>query len=313
MKRYTQEQLNEILKNHQHWIKQDCENWKYMRADLNDADLSGTNLDHVDLYCATLRGAILRDANLHDTILAGADLTEADLRRADLENTILHQANLSFANLSGAWLNRANLSFAKLNCANLNGANLADTNLSNTNLLDANLRCANLSFANLTGAYLYCVNLNHANLSCANLSYANLQGADLNYANLSQANITGANLNYTKNMPFIPYACPNTGSFIGYKKAGNFIIKLEIPSDAKRCSGTERKCRCDKAKVLSIQYIDEHIPCDCKEIASDYDKNFIYRVGEIVEEPNFNENRWEECTKGIHFFINREEAVKYPL
>lgn len=36
-----------------------------------------------------------------------------------------------------------------------------------------------------------------------------------------------------------------------------------------------------------------------------------YRIGEIVEELNFNEDRWNECSEGIHFFINRQEAVEY--
>jgi hypothetical protein len=31
--------------------------------------------------------------------------------------------------------------------------------------------------------------------------------------------------------------------------------------------------------------------------------------GEKVE--NFNEDRWNECAAGIHFFITREEAIDY--
>lgn len=185
-------------------------------------------------------------------------------------------------------------------------ANLSDADLSNTDLSNANLRCADLCYANLYQADLRGTNLHYADLCFADLSYA-----DLHYANLHYADLCFADLTNTKNIPFIPYACPDTGSFIGYKKSGDFIIKLEIPSDARRCSATGRKCRCDKAKVLDIQYFDKNIPCDDMEVASDYDKNFIYRVGEIVEEPNFDENRWNECAKGVHFFINRQEAVEY--
>ncbi|MBR2333998.1 MAG: hypothetical protein IKA59_01500 [Clostridia bacterium] len=111
-------------------------------------------------------------------------------------------------------------------------------------------------------------------------------------------------------MPFIPYSCPDFGSFIGYKKANGYIVELEILADARRCSATSRKCRCDKAKVLSIQNIDGTI-AGIKQVPSDYNKDFIYTVGEIVEEPNFDEDRWNECSKGIHFFINRQEAVDY--
>ena len=144
-----------------------------------------------------------------------------------------------------------------------------------------------------------------ANLRDANLCYADLCDADLCYANLCDANLRGA-----KNLPFIPYACPDTGSFIGYKKASNMIIKLEITEDAKRTSATSRKCRCNKAKVLGI-YDYNHNLLEDKEVASDRDKDFIYRVGEVAEVKDFDEDRWNECSTGIHFFINFQEAVKY--
>ena len=85
---------------------------------------------------------------------------------------------------------------------------------------------------------------------------------------------------------------------------------LEIPEDAKRLSATGRKCRCDKAKVLEIQNIDG-TASGLTEIESDHDSNFIYRVGEIVSVDDFDEDRWNECSTGIHFFINRQEAVNY--
>ena len=189
-------------------------------------------------------------------------------------------------------------------------ADLSDANLSDADLSDANLKYANLKYANLSDANLSNANLSDANLKYANLSDANLSDADLKYADLSDANLSNANLKYAKNIPFIPYTCPDTGSFIGYKKANGYIVELEILSDAKRCSATGRKCRCNKAKVLSIQNIDGTIS-DLKYIPSGYDSSFVYKVGEIVEEPNFCENRWRECAPGIHFFINRQEAVEF--
>ena len=158
-------------------------------------------------------------------------------------------------------------------------------------------------------------NLYGADLRGADLRDADLRGADLRDANLCNANLRGAYLRGAylrgaKNLPFIPYVCPDTGSFIGYKKASNMIIKLEITEDAKRVSATSRKCRCNKAKVLGIYDYECNLLED-KEVASDRDKDFIYRVGEIVEVENFDEDRWNECSTGIHFFINFQEAVKY--
>ena len=159
-------------------------------------------------------------------------------------------------------------------------------------------------------AILRGANLRGINLRGADLRGINLRGADLEDANLIGVNLRGANLEDAENIPFIPYACPDSGSFIAYKKAGNYIVKLEILSDARRCSATGRKCRCDKAKVLEIQNLDSTL-ADIDKVASNYDKNFIYKTGEIVTEPNFCEDRWNECSAGIHFFINRQEAVNY--
>lgn len=87
-------------------------------------------------------------------------------------------------------------------------------------------------------------------------------------------------------------------------------MKLLIPEDARRSSATGRKCRCDKAFVVAIETLDGELT-ELDKIASDYVSTFIYKVGEIVTEPKFCEDRFKECAEGIHFFINRHEAVTY--
>ena len=177
-------------------------------------------------------------------------------------------------------------------------ANLRDANLSGADLSDANLRDANLSDADLSGA----------DLSDANLSDANLSGADLSGANLRDANLRGAiSDEYTA---FFALQCPEKGAFVGYKRCGRYIVELEITKDALRSSATTRKCRCSKAKVISITNIDG-TESGVESVPSNRDSNFIYRTGEIVSVPDFDECRWNECSTGIHFFITREEAVNY--
>ena len=41
--------------------------------------------------------------------------------------------------------------------------------------------------------------------------------------------------------------------------------------------------------------------------------DFIYKMGEIVEVNNFNNDRWNECSSGIHFFITKQEALDYEF
>ena len=239
-------------------------------------------------------------ADLSYTDLKYADLTNAilwgsDLYRANLEGANLYHANLRFANLRDTNLKGADLSSAKLRCADLTGANLAD----------ADLRYANLIVADLTGADLEGVNLLGADLAGANLRGANLEGVNLWLANLQNTDLTDV-----KNFPNLPMACPETGSFISWKHAGGYIVKLEIPADAKRSSGTGMKCRCNKARVLSIETLGG-TSANVTEVYSDYDSDFWYRVGETVIVDDFDDNRFNECAPGIHFFMDRDRAVRY--
>lgn len=134
---------------------------------------------------------------------------------------------------------------------------------------------------------------------------ADLYGADLSNANLRGANLYGAGLRGAKD-PYLPIACPDAGAFTAWKKRRDGrIVKLLIPADAKRCSATTRKCRASKAVVLEITGDDG---ATYETAVSLQDKRFIYEVGKTVEPDSFDEDRWNECSNGIHFFITRGEA-----
>ena len=167
---------------------------------------------------------------------------------------------------------------------------------------DADLRGADLCGADLCGA-----DLRDADLRGADLCGADLCGADLRDADLRDANLRGANLRGAKGAYF---ACPSEGEFIGWKKASGYIVKLLIPDDARRSSSTSAKCRCDKAFVVEIQNIDGTV-ADVDVVSSDYDDKFLYAKGAQVEVADFDDNRWNECASGIHFFVDRRAAVEY--
>ena len=48
-------------------------------------------------------------------------------------------------------------------------------------------------------------------------------------------------------------------------------------------------------------------------ICSYYDYKFKYNIGETITVKNFDDNRWNECSSGIHFFVDRAEAEKYNV
>ena len=223
-------------------------------------------------------------------ILNGCDLNGADLQGVNLSRANLLRANLHGADLRGAYLGGCNLYEADLSCTDMQGAIFRNANFTGANLRESNLR----------GSDMFLANLKRANLRESDLREANLVGADLRAADLRKA----------KNVPFIPYACPEKGEFVAFKKCGEYIIELLIPADAKRCSGTTRECRASYAKVLSITTILGKPAKTTSVINTNYSPNVVYKVGELVYPDAFDEDRWNEFSHGIHFFINRQEAVE---
>lgn len=225
----------------------------------------------------------------------------------DIDGWESMRADLSDKNLSGLNLKNANLREANFRNANLSNSNLGDADLNNADLRDADLNNACLRYANLRKTALRNVDLSETDMYEADLKEANLFGSDL-----KNTNIVCAVINEDTKIDY-PITCPETGSFIGYKKAvSGKIVKLQICEDAKRSSATTKKCRCSKALVLAIENIDES-DSGLQGIASIYDPSFIYRVGEIVEVSDFDDNRWRECAPGIHFFMDRQDAVEYEF
>ena len=104
--------------------------------------------------------------------------------------------------------------------------------------------------------------------------------------------------------------CPSDGAFVGWKEVSGKLIKLEIPENAKRSSATTYKCRCEFAKVLAITDTDGTNPID-EIINTSQCHQVTYKVGEMVYPDSFDDNRWEECSHGIHFFINKQDAINY--
>lgn len=241
-----------------------------------------------------------------------------------LEEAVRRDINLEHANLIGADLEGANLSKARLSFAHLSKANLQHAILVHADLKGVDLWCANLKGANLSCANLYTAISNNCNFQGVKLGYTDFRFTTLRYSDFSNVNFYNsyfneADINNVKftNEPPIPLACPSEGSFIGWKKISNYkenydgeyVVKLLIPEDAKRSSATSNKCRCNKAKVLEITNIDNGSNVDI--ITNSLWTNCVYKVGEIVYPDSFDEDRWNECSNGIHFFIDKQEAINY--
>ena len=245
---------------------------------------------------------------------SGSILFEYEKENNTIKDTLIEAvkgcANLRGADLSGAKLNGTDLMNADLSYADLRGANLSYSYLSYADLRGADLSNADLSDIDLRSAFLRGAKLRGADLSNADLVSADLVDADLSDIDLRTTSIRGAKLRGVKGSPYVPLACPSDGAFVGWKKAEDKLIKLLIPEDAKRCSATTQKCRCSKAMVLEITDLDgTNSMAELKHNA--YDHITTYKVGEMVLPDSFDENRWNECSHGIHFFVNKQDAIDY--
>lgn len=251
------------------------------------------NIQIKDTYGEVLFEYNKEDNTIKDTLVKaveeGISLFSVDLEGADLRYANLYKADLCHANFRNA-----NLDHACLNYADLRFANFYNAKLSHTGLGYADLRSAVFGGTTLDDVTLY--------------------GADLSYADFKHTKFRDVDLRGAKNIPFIPLACPSEGSFIGWKKISKsngeeFLVKLLIPEDAKRSSATSNKCRCDKALVLEITNIDNENNIDV--ITNTCYHPCVYQVGEYVYPDYFDEDRWKECSHGIHFFIDKQEAMSY--
>jgi hypothetical protein len=205
------------------------------------------------------------------------------------------------------WLKNLSDADASLRGADLRGVNLSDEDLRGTDLSGADLRGAFLRDVYLDDADLRGANLDDADLKGAFLRGADLRGASLKGADLRGASLKGADLDgvlYDETTCFFALQCPEEGAFIGWKKCENdVLVKLLIPEDAKRSSATSRKCRASKAIVLEVIGAEKGV--------SQNDASFVYEVGKEMIPDSFDDDRWAECSHGIHFFMTRKEAENY--
>ena len=281
-----------------------------IKITVEEAVKKNVNLFGADLNRVNFKGADLEGANLEGADLTGSIFEGANLEGAYLKGTDLYCANFEGANLKGANLKCAELRYANLEGANLEGANLKGANFYLADLEGANLKGANLKGANLTGAKFKGANLEGADLEDANLKCACFFDTFLLNAKFKDNNFEGASFRGAKNIPYIPLSCPSEGAFIGWKKVGRkYLVKLRILEDARRLSAATKKCRCDKAVVLDITSLDGETHFD--EVVNYNYNETIYKVGEVVYPDSFDEDRWNQCSHGIHFFVDKKDAIDY--
>lgn len=228
--------------------------------------------------------------------------------------------NKNFANmdLRGWSFKGQNLTGANFEGANLEGACFIDAILVSTNFEGANLKNTDFSCANAWDANFNETNCKDALFLSANLTEASFEGADLDGASFAQANLTEANLQDTNiitaefdNTVGIYPVCPSDGSFTGWtlaedSKGNDFLIKAMVPWQAKRSSGTTRKCRTNKL------YIDKIFTINGEDVPKSFrlkNRDIKTAVGESLVDDDYEIDRFKVSSTDLYFWISKEEAL----
>lgn len=210
-------------------------------------------------------------------------LASCEFRDMDLTGWKLDHMDFTLSSFQGVVLDGVDFHDSTVENALFDGCPMYGADFKNSRMVTASFRYCDMRKCDIRGADLY--------------------GAVLEYARLD-------GIVSDENTKWFRLHCPEEGAFLAYKKCVNDrLVQLLVPADAKRTSATRPSCRCSRAKVLTIKSFDFQENFD--EAWSLVDENFVYRRGEWVEVPDFNEDRWQDSTTGIHFWLTREEAKAY--
>lgn len=94
------------------------------------------------------------------------------------------------------------------------------------------------------------------------------------------------------------------------------LAEIYIPEDAKRSSAFGNKCRCDRCIVKKISVVTDGKLQYIRSASSPLTNDEIainYVVGEDIFVDNFDNDRWNECSSGIHFFTKLDDALGYTI
>ncbi len=132
--------------------------------------------------------------------LACLNLQQIDLSKSQLNRIDFYQSDLRHANLSATQLKQSVLTASDLSQANMVGIKIVKTVMANAIVANANLTGASLSHVDLQRADLKNTNFRQSTLRNVSLSNADLRGADFTDAILENVDLKGTNLSQTKGL-----------------------------------------------------------------------------------------------------------------
>lgn len=292
-----------------------------------------TRIDGTVLYKdITIKEAIEKGLSLDEAYIANEDFSNMLIHNISFKGTTIINTKFDSADLDECYFNGAtlrNVSFymTTIKFSDFTISNLDQINFNKASISTTDFVLAVVSDTTFNRSDIVKVNFTNSQIHASSFNFTNITGSTFNYATLNRVCMYMSRIWNTifenvkcyrciinsvesNRIPYVSLACPSEGSFIGWKVVDGSLIKLLIPKDAKRSSATTHKCRCDKAKVLEITDL---LTKELKSIITNtnYCPYVSYEVGKMVYPNTFDENRLNECAYGIHFFVDKQEAINY--
>jgi len=238
-----------------------------------------------------------------DAVIANTQITHNDFSQALAGNrdnlTSKRFVNVVFNNVHFSSLNMQSVVFTYcyFKACEFNDCNLSDTYFFHNHFANVRIGKTNLSSAIFRHSPFVRCFIERCNLEDALFDNSHMMGSQIS----ENTNIPPSFYRQTLTLP--------EGDLIVYKSLrDNLIAKLLIPSDAKRSHSTSGKFRASKAKVLEISNFTGTDVCFS---GRSFYNNALYETGKDFIPNGFDTDPFAECSHGVHFFITREEAIKY--
>jgi uncharacterized protein YjbI with pentapeptide repeats len=321
--------ISKIIEDHELWLKTDGEEGKRARfsyVDLSRFDFSGRNLREAYFEYVNLCGAKFIESNLINAEIRNCTLNSVNMSGADICSAFFYNCTIIDGTLNNCKAEHLIFEKSTLSCSclykfNANNSNFCQSFLKHLDVQDSTFEKTkfnhcNVNFSNFQRSIFQKTffdksYFNNCSFRCSVLKES--ISFDSSFPNCLLEDACILNVKHNNASFVIHSVCPSDGAFIAWKTImfgkDIHLIKLLIPEDAERSSSTTRKCRASKAVVLDIENLSKNTHVD--EIVNTRYVATLYKVGEEVIPDSWDNNRWNECSHGIHFFITREEAINY--
>lgn len=271
-------------------------------CDISSLIISETNIDHITIKHSNSRyirldSGIYYNMYISDSMLKNLRIDSSILKNPTIEHNVCEDVDISDSKINS------------FDGVVLNENLLAKVEIWNSQFIAVGLTCNDIGFFRSTNSDFVCSSFLGSRFKDVSFLSSNVEKLtfekESNIADCCFNNCTGTG----RELP--------TSEFHGYKSIEgscldhHIIADLIIPSDSKKLMVmSDLQARCDKCIVDHFEDLKGNILQNV--ISVDHFSNFgtiNYTVGKVTECDEFDDNHFNSCTHGIHFFLNKKDAV----